>query len=515
MRHRRSERRRQCVGAGLSGALRPPAPGSGGGGHLGDEHGDGRSAVRKELGLVSDAFDADRIASLPGDVALGHVRYSTAGSGQRVNAQPIVARYSEGDLAIVHNGNLTNALTLRRELVREGAIFQSSSDSEVIVHLVARSRHRSVVAQIRDALSYLEGAYSLVLAVGDAVYAVRDPRGFRPLLLGRLPEGGHVVTSETCALDIMGADFVRDLEPGELVEMRGGTVRSLPGMHPEPPAPCIFELVYFARPDSSLWGISVDRARRAFGRQLAREHPVPGDCVIAVPDSANSAALGYSEESGIPYELGLLRNHYVGRTFIKPSQADRDFGARIKYNPVRGVLEGKRVVVVDDSIVRGTTSSSLVKFIRGAGAAEVHFRVASPPVRHPCYYGIDMPSKEELLGSNLGVSQIADRLQVDSLGYLSLEGMVGAVAEGRPFCTACFSGRLHGAADRSGGAASGRAVRGVGRVLRGVLPAPTLAPRPRLVAPAAGRPGDPHLAARGMRVIIVEGRRKQLIFINP
>ncbi|MCY3602266.1 MAG: amidophosphoribosyltransferase [Chloroflexi bacterium] len=398
-----------------------------------------RTKLYKELGLVSDVFDADRIASLPGRTSLGHVRYSTAGGGQRVNAQPIVVRYAEGDLAIVHNGNLTNARGMKSQLVEEGAIFQSSSDSEIIVHLVARSRHRTVEAQLRDALSFLEGAYSLILTVGDTMYAVRDPRGFRPLVLGEL-DGGHVVASETCALDIMGATFVRDIEPGELVRFGDGKAESLPGMHPQTPAPCIFELVYFARPDSNLWGMSVDRARRSFGRQLAREHPVEGDCVIAVPDSANSAALGYSEQSGIPYELGLLRNHYVGRTFIRPSQADRDFGARVKYNPVRQVLEGQRVVVVDDSIVRGTTSTSLVKFIRGAGAAEVHFRVASPPVRHPCYYGIDMPSKEELMGARMSVEEIAADLGVDSLGYLSLDGLVDAVSEGGPFCAACFSG---------------------------------------------------------------------------
>ncbi len=398
-----------------------------------------RTKLYKELGLVSDVFDAERIASLPGNTSLGHVRYSTAGGGQRVNAQPIVVRYAEGDLAIVHNGNLTNARGMKRQLVEEGAIFQSSSDSEIIVHLIARSRHRTVEAQVRDALSFLEGAYSLILTVGETMYAVRDPRGFRPLVLGEL-DGGHIVASETCALDIMGARYVRDIAPGELVRLEGGRATSLPGMHPETPAPCIFELVYFARPDSNLWGMSVDRARRSFGRQLAREHPVDGDCVIAVPDSANSAALGYSEESGIPYELGLLRNHYVGRTFIRPSQADRDFGARIKYNPVREVLAGQRVVVVDDSIVRGTTSTSLVKFIRGAGAAEVHFRVASPPVRFPCYYGIDMPSKEELMGARMTVDEIAADLGVDSLGYLSLDGLVDAVAAGGTFCAACFSG---------------------------------------------------------------------------
>lgn len=400
----------------------------------------GRARLHKELGLVSDVFDADRIASLAGPTAVGHVRYSTAGSGRRANAQPIVVRYSEGDLAIVHNGNLTNARFLKRRLVADGAIFQSSSDSEVVVHLIARSRHPSVEAQLRDALNFLEGAYSLVVTVGDDMYAVRDPRGFRPLVTGTLPGGGHVVASETCALDIMGAEFARDVEPGELLRFRNGRVEQLPGLHRKAAAPCVFELVYFARPDSNLWSMSVDRARRAFGRQLATEHPADADCVIAVPDSANSAALGYSEQSGIPYELGLLRNHYVGRTFIRPSQADRDFGARIKYNPVRQVLAGKRIVVVDDSLVRGTTSRSLVKFIRGAGAAEVHLRIGSPPVRFPCFYGIDMPSKEELVGSRLTVPEIADDLKVDSLGYLSLDGMLEAVAEGGPFCSACFSG---------------------------------------------------------------------------
>ncbi len=400
---------------------------------------DGRTKLHKGIGLVADVFDAHRIQTLPGHTALGHVRYSTTSGARRADAQPMVVRYSEGDLAIAHNGNLTNAQTLRQQLVEEGAIFQSSSDSEVIVHLVARSRHRTVEAQLRDALSFLEGAYSLVLTVGDSMYAVRDPRGFRPLVLGKLG-GGHVVASETCALDIVGARYLRDIQPGEIAHIRDGRVTRLPGLHPRTPRPCIFELVYFARPDSNLWGMSVDGARRAFGRQLAREHPADGDCVISVPDSANSAALGYSEASGIPFELGLLRNHYVGRTFIRPSQADRDFGARIKYNPVREVLRGQRVVVVDDSIVRGTTSSSLVKFIRDADAAEVHFRVASPPVRFPCHYGIDMPSREELLGGRMGVPDIARHLGVDSLGYLSVEGMVEAVSDGGPFCQACFTG---------------------------------------------------------------------------
>jgi amidophosphoribosyltransferase len=400
----------------------------------------GEARVKKGLGLVSDVFNAESIITLPGRTSVGHVRYSTAGGAGVRNAQPIVVRYSEGELAVAHNGNLTNAHDLKSRLVSEGAIFQTSSDSEVIVHLIARSRHDTVDGQIDDALTQLEGAFSLAISVDDTLYAVRDSRGYRPLILGRVGDG-HIVASETCALDIVGADYVRDLEPGEIVKIKGSAVTRLRSLPAAPKvAPCIFELVYFARPDSQLWGISVDRARRAFGRRLAQEHPVEADAVMAVPDSANSAALGYAEESGTPFELGLLRNHYVGRTFIKPSQADRDFGARMKYNPVRDVIAGQRVVVVDDSLVRGTTSRSLVKFIRQAGAREVHFRIASPPVRFPCFYGIDMPSHEELIGARLSVEEIAEELGVDSLGYLSLEGMTGAVAENGPFCEACFSG---------------------------------------------------------------------------
>ncbi len=400
----------------------------------------GTARVHKDLGLVADAFDSTTLAGLPGTAALGHVRYSTTGGGGARNAQPIVVRYAEGDLAVAHNGNLTNAHDLRSWLVREGSIFQGTNDSEVVVHLVARSRHENVDAQIDDALTHLEGAFSMVLSVGQTLYAVRDRRGFRPLVLGR-KAGGYVVASETCALDIMGATYSRDLEPGEVLKIQGSRLTRLRPLPPAPqPAPCIFELVYFARPDSRLWGVSVDRARRAFGRALALEHAVPADCVIAVPDSANSAALGYAEASGIPYELGLLRNHYVGRTFLKPLQADRDFGARMKYNPVREVIDGKRVVVVDDSLVRGTTSRSLVKFMKDAGAKEVHFRIASPPVKFPCFYGIDMPSREELIGARLSVPEIARELGVDSLGYLSLEGMTAAVAAAGPFCDACFSG---------------------------------------------------------------------------
>ena len=401
---------------------------------------DGVSRVHRGSGLVSDVFGPSVLSRLTGRTAVGHVRYSTSGGSLQENIQPITARYARGEMALAHNGNLTNHLDLRSRLVDDGAIFRTSSDTEILIHLVAKSRHDTVDGQLDDALTYLEGAYSLVLSVGDTLYAVRDPRGFRPLVLGRLGDG-HIVASESGALDILGAEYVRDVQPGEALKIRGRKVQRLRSLPPsDRPAPCIFELVYFARPDAHIFGQSVDRARRAFGRRLAEEHPVEADAVVAVPDSANSAALGFSEASGIPFELGLLRNHYVGRTFIQPTQEDRDFGARMKYNPVREVLAGKRVVVVDDSLVRGTTSRSLVRMLRTAGATEVHFRIASPPVRFPCFYGIDMPTKGELMGSGLQVAEIAEKLAVDSLGYLSLEGMVGAVAEGAPFCTACFSG---------------------------------------------------------------------------
>ena len=402
---------------------------------------DGTTArAHKGSGLVSEVFDTTSLSRLTGATAVGHVRYSTAGGNNIANVQPITARFARGDMALAHNGNLTNQLDLRTRLVEEGAIFRSSSDSETLVHLIAKSREKTVDGQIIDALGHLEGAFSIALSVGDTIYAARDPRGFRPLVLGK-KGNGHVVVSETCALDILGAEYIRDLEPGDVIRVRGSEVKILDRLAEAPePSPCIFELVYFARPDSRLWGVSVDRARRAFGRQLAREFPVEADSIISVPDSANSAALGYSEESGVAFELGLLRNHYVGRTFIKPEQKDRDFGARMKYNPVREVLEGQRVIVVDDSLVRGTTSRSLVRMLRRAGATEVHLRIGSPPVRFPCFYGIDMPTRGELIGSQLEIPQIADKLGVDSLGYLSLEGMVNAVQEAGPYCTACFSG---------------------------------------------------------------------------
>jgi amidophosphoribosyltransferase len=400
---------------------------------------EGESHAHRAMGLVSDVFDDATLARLPGSAALGHTRYSTAGSSSLRNAQPVVVDYRYGPMAIAHNGTLTNAEQLRRRLTEEGAIFQTDSDSEAVIHLIARSRRAEPDQQVDDALSQLAGAFSMVLSIGDTVYAVRDARGFRPLVLGRLGEAA-VVASETCALDIMGAAYVRDIAPGEVLRIRDGHVQALRPLEPAPHSPCLFELVYFARPDSRVYGCTVDAARRAFGRQLAREHPVEADCVFAVPDSSNSAALGYAEESGIPFELALIRNHYVGRTFIHPSQATRDFKVRVKYNPVRELIDGRRCIVVDDSLVRGTTSRGLVALLRENGASEIHFRVASPPIISPCYYGIDMPTKEELIGSGHTVPEIGDHLGVDSLGYLSLDGMKEAVGEFGPFCDACWTG---------------------------------------------------------------------------
>ena len=400
---------------------------------------DGSASAHHGMGLVADVFDDPAMRSLDGSVAIGHVRYSTAGGSQLRNAQPVLVDYRSGPLSLAHNGNLTNACELRDRLSAEGAIFQTDSDSEVIIHLIARSRREEEPAQVDDALSQVTGAFSLVLSIGDTLYAARDPRGFRPLVLGRLGEAS-VVASETCGLDIIGARYLRDIEPGEVLRIRDGRVEKMRPLVPAEPAACLFELVYFARPDSQVWGCSVDRARRLFGRQLAREHPVEADCVFAVPDSSNSAALGFAEESGVPFELALIRNHYVGRIFIHPSQTGRDFRVRVKYNPVTELIEGRRVVVVDDSLVRGTTSLGLVRLLREAGAHEIHFRIASPPIRFPCYYGIDMPTKEELIGSSHSVEEIRAHLGVDSLGYLSMEGMGAAVSEHGPFCDACWTG---------------------------------------------------------------------------
>ncbi len=398
--------------------------------------------VVRGMGLVGDVFRDQELSQLTGTVAVGHTRYSTAGSSVLANAQPCVANYRGGPLSLAHNGNLTNAAAIKRELVAQGAILQSSSDSEIFVHLIARSRAPTVEGQIRDALSRIEGAFSLVITVGRTLYCAVDPDGFRPLVLGRLGQG-IVAASETCALDLIGATLLRELGPGDFIEIVDGMVRDLP---PFPKAPtahrCVFELVYFARPDSTVFGESVDRVRRDLGRQLAREHPAPGaDVVFSVPDSANMMALGYSDESQLKLEHGLIRNHYIGRTFINPTQALRVAKVKIKFNPVRDVIAGRSVVVVDDSVVRGTTSKGLVQMIRAAGAREVHLRLGSPPITGPCHYGIDTPNRSELIAANHSLPQILAYLGVDSLGYLSLEGMLRAAGDRNGFCHACFSGQ--------------------------------------------------------------------------
>lgn len=401
---------------------------------------EGQARLHRGMGLVSDNFDDAELARLAGDTAIGHTRYSTAGSSVLANAQPFLVNYRHGPLSIAHNGNLTNAIELRHELVERGSLFASTSDTEALVHLIARSEEPDPERQIRSALEASEGAYTLLLTVGRTIFAVVDARGFRPLVLGRLG-GGIVVASETCALDLVGATPLRELRPGEFVRIDDGRITDLAPLSPRPESRCVFELVYFARPDSRVFGESVDAVRRALGRQLAIEHPVPGaDVVFSVPDSANAMALGYSEHSGVPLENGLIRNHYVGRTFINPSQVLRVAKVRIKFNPVREVIAGKKVVVVDDSLVRGTTSQGLVAMIRQAGAREVHLRLASPPITGPCHYGIDTPTREELIASTHSPEEIRRFLGVDSLGYLSLDGMLKAAGSGNRWCHACFSG---------------------------------------------------------------------------
>jgi amidophosphoribosyltransferase len=402
----------------------------------------GTATAVRAMGLVSEGLPPERWAELRGQIAIGHTRYSTAGASTIENAQPVLVRFRGGYIALAHNGNIVNATELRHELESEGSIFSSTMDSEVLVHRMARSGAERPEDRLAHALQGVEGAYSLVVATGGALMAARDPRGWRPLVIGQM-NGATVFASETCALDIVGATHVRDVRPGEIVIVDESGLRSIQPLPPLESRRCVFEYVYFARPDSRIFdGGSVDRARRALGRQLGRECPAPSaDLVFGVPDSANAAALGYAEETGLPLEFALIRNHYVGRTFIQPSQAGRNHKVKVKYNAVRELLEGKSVVMVDDSIVRGTTTRGLVSMVRAAGAREIHMRIASPPVTGPCYYGIDTPSREELIAANMTVDEIADHVGVDSLGYLSLEGMLAA-APGGPhgFCHACFSG---------------------------------------------------------------------------
>ncbi len=404
-----------------------------------DDQGSAR-AIRA-LWLVSETFEPSQLDSLAGGLAIGHTRYSTAGSSTIENAQPVLARFRGGHISLAHNGNLTNATELRRELEEAGSIFASTMDSEVIVHRLAKSTADAPEAKLADALQGVEGAYSLLVVIGDTLLAARDPRGWRPLIMGRV-NGSTVFASETCALDIVGATYEREIEPGEIVAVDRNGTRSSKPLPKADRRQCVFEYVYFARPDSRVFGGSVDRARRALGRRLARENPAPtAELVFSVPDSSNSAALGFAEESKLPLELALIRNHYVGRTFIQPTQAGRDAKVKVKYNAVREVLEGRSVVMVDDSIVRGTTTRGLVAMIRNAGAREVHLRVSSSPITGPCYYGIDTPRREELIAANHDIAEIARQLNVDSLGYLSLDGMLESVPGGpHGFCHACFSG---------------------------------------------------------------------------
>ena len=403
---------------------------------------DGNARVARKMGLVSDGFDGSSVEALDGALAIGHTRYSTAGSSTIENAQPVLARFRGGHIALAHNGNLTNATELRRELENQGSIFSSSMDSEVLVHRLAKSSAEAPEWKLAEALQGVEGAYSLLVVIGNTLLAARDPRGWRPLVLGRTADGAYAAASETCALDIIGAAVVRDVEAGEIVAIGGEGMRSIKPLGHQDLRRCVFEYVYFARPDSRVFGGSVDRARRALGRQLAIECPATGaDLVFSVPDSSNSAALGFAEQSALPLELALIRNHYVGRTFIQPTQSGRDAKVKVKYNAVREVLDGRSVVMVDDSIVRGTTTRGLVAMVRAAGAREVHMRVSSAPITGPCYYGIDTPNRKELIAANMTTDQIAAHIGVDSLGYLSLEGMLAAVPDGPSgFCHACFSG---------------------------------------------------------------------------
>ncbi len=392
------------------------------------------------MGHVSEIFNEDNIIRLKGKIAIGHNRYSTHGQSQLKNAQPMAIEYSRGPLALAHNGNLVNADLVRQFLEEEGSIFQSTMDSEVIIHLIAKSKQPRLQDQVIEALARVKGAYSLALMGSNELIIARDVHGFRPLAMGRLGQA-YVFASETCAFDLIDAKFIREVEPGEMIVVNDEGLFSYFPFEPHKRSFCIFEFIYFARPDSHIFGKSVHSVRKKFGRRLAHEKPVKADLVMPVPDSGVVAALGYAEESGIPYETGIIRNHYVGRTFIEPVQSIRHFGVKIKHNAVRDVINGKSVVVIDDSIVRGTTSKKIIKMIRNAGAKEVHMRISSPPTTHSCFYGIDTPSRTELIASTYTVEDVAKYLDADSLAYLSVEGMLSALEDNKEdFCKACFDG---------------------------------------------------------------------------
>jgi len=404
--------------------------------------GNGNVHIYKSMGEVSEVFsDKRHLERLSGNIAIGHTRYSTTGASSLINIQPFLITNRSQKLAISHNGNLTNSYELRRKLEMAGSIFQTTSDTEIFLHLASSSSKRTWFNRICDGLKHVKGAYSVIFLTEDSIIAARDPQGFRPLCLGKYKKG-YVVASETCAFDIIGAKYIREIEPGEVLQISKKGLRSVSPLKKHHHAFCIFEYIYFARPDSKVFGENVDKIRRRLGRQLAIEHPTEADIVIGIPDSANTAALGYSEQSGIRFEIGLIRNHYVGRTFIDPDQGIRDLDVKIKFNPVKGVLEGKRVVVVDDSIVRGTTSMKLVKMIRSAGAKEIHLRISAPPIISPCFFGIDMPTRRELIAWEKTIKDIEQYLEVDSLGYLSVDGMLSMPSlPNGSFCVSCFTGK--------------------------------------------------------------------------
>jgi amidophosphoribosyltransferase len=396
--------------------------------------------VHKAMGYVNDAFDGATLERLSGTLAVGHVRYSTAGESRLANAQPIVVDSAHGQIAVAHNGNLVNAGEVRDALVREGAIFQTNSDTEVVVHLFARAKAEGSEAAIVEAISQVRGAFSLVMMTKDRLIGVRDPHGFRPLAIGRLGDA-WVICSETCAMDLIGATYLRDVEPGEVVIAGPHGLRSVKPYPPARQSQCVFEHVYFSRPDSYVFGESVNEVRTEFGRRLARESGVPADVVVPIPDSGVCAAVGYAEAAGLPMRMGLIRNHYVGRTFIQPQQSIRHFGVRVKLNPVRSILEGRRVVLVDDSIVRGTTSRKIVRMVRSAGAREVHMRISCPPTVSPCFYGVDTPRRSELIAATHTLEEIRKYVDADSVAYLSLDGLTGAVKGGSSsYCTSCYTG---------------------------------------------------------------------------
>ena len=401
----------------------------------------GKMHLEVGMGLVADVFSDVRLKKLPGNMAVGHNRYSTTGVSRVKNAQPCLIEYSGGTMAMGHNGNLVNASEIRKELGAAGAIFQSTNDSEVIVHLMAQSRRNSFVDRAVAALSQVKGAYSIVLMSENELVAARDPQGFRPLCLGKL-DGAYIVASESCVMDLVEAEFIREIEPGELILINQFGVKSFYPFQKAPTKQCVFEHIYFSRPDSYLFGHSVYSTRKLMGKALAREKPAEADVVVPVPDSGVISAMGYSEEAKIPFQMGLIRNHYVGRTFIEPQSQIRNFGVKIKLNAVKPVIEGKRVIIIDDSIVRGTTSKKIVRMLREVGAREVHVRISSPPTTHSCFYGIDTPTKGELIASNMDIDQTCEYLGADSLHYISLEKMLEIFGEQKDdFCAACFDGR--------------------------------------------------------------------------